>query len=194
MDAESGTKLRLLIFDSNRADATRLAAQLHPYGFEAFLRDGSSDIVAVALRIQPTHIVIDPAPHSNLSLSHIPDLLQAVPNVRILVFTLFADIQTAIWAVKAGACDCLAKPSLAGVVGAVLHPKQKSKMLPPECINPYEYRLQFIQSVLIENDFNVTRSARQLGLSRRCLQRLAVCGDVFLRPDGAATLAVEAAE
>lgn len=194
MDETSGNKLRLLILDANRADATRLATQLHPYGFEAYLRDGSTDIVAEAKRIQPTHIVIDPAPNSKLSLSHIPDLLRAVPNVRILVFTLFADIQTAIWAVKAGACDCLAKPSLAGVVGAVLHPKQKSKMLPPECMNPYEYRLQFIQSVLIENDFNVTRSARQLGLSRRCLQRLAVCGDVYLRPDNAGQKIVAAAE
>lgn len=95
------------------------------------------------------------------------------PSMLIVVLTGYASIATAVEAIKLGACHYLAKPSntddieaafsrAAGDVSAPITARATSiKTLEWERIN----------EVLAETDFNISETARRLGMHRRTLAR-----------------------
>src|SRR5690606_29399702 len=93
------------------------------------------------------------------------------PDMLIVVLTGFASIATAVEAVKLGACHYLAKPSntddierafgmTEGNVSAELAPRRAS-------IKTLEW--ERIHEVLVATNFNISETARRLGMHRRTL-------------------------
>lgn len=109
-------------------------------------------------------------------LTLITPLREHSPDCRILILTGYASIATSVAAIKAGADNYLVKPApLADILSALEASDSESSDLEtavqerPISVERLEW--EHIQRVLLENDNNVSATARQLGMHRRTLQR-----------------------
>ncbi|NKB32325.1 MAG: response regulator [Pseudomonadales bacterium] len=111
------------------------------------------------------------------SLSLIPLIKQKFADIRILILTGYASIATAVEAIKLGADNYLAKPADADeILTAMLVEKESLDFAPSDTskLEPMSVRRlewEHIQRVLMENDGNISATARQLKMHRRTLQR-----------------------
>ena len=92
---------------------------------------------------------------------------------KIILVTGYASISTAVEAIKLGADDYLAKPTTAREILSHLDQSQTSEETPindkPMSVERLEW--EHIQKILLDNDGNISASARALGMHRRTLQR-----------------------
>jgi two-component system response regulator RegA len=113
--------------------------------------------------------------HTSLKL--IPVLKENNPIIRILILTGYASIATAVEAIKLGADNYLAKPANADEIVSALVEKPAGEALSHEssaAMEPMSVRRlewEHIQKILMENDGNISATARQLKMHRRTLQR-----------------------
>ncbi len=112
------------------------------------------------------------------SLKLIPRLKQLYPDIRILILTGYASIATAVEAIKLGADNYLAKPADTDeILSALLlgEAEEKQAEIPDtaslETMSVRRLEWEHIQKVLLENDGNISATARQLKMHRRTLQR-----------------------
>ena len=110
------------------------------------------------------------------SLNLIPILKKQLPEIRILILTGYASIATAVEAIKLGADNYLAKPADADEILSAMLASDGIKMEPNEStsLEPMSVRRlewEYIQRVLMENNGNISATARQLKMHRRTLQR-----------------------
>ena len=93
--------------------------------------------------------------------------------MRIVVLTGFASIATAVEAIKLGASYYLAKPSNTDDIEAAFERSEGNAETPldarPSSIKTVEW--EHIHQVLVETDFNISETARRLGMHRRTLAR-----------------------
>ena len=106
-------------------------------------------------------------------LTVIQDLIELCPAIRIVVLTGYAGINTAVEAIKLGAVHYLAKPvSIDEIITAMttFQANPELEIEPrPNTVGMLEW--ERIQLALSDNDFNISATARQLGMHRRTLQR-----------------------
>ncbi len=101
-------------------------------------------------------------------LAAIPKLKNENPNCAIVILTGYGSVATAVEAVKIGALNYLNKPTSSDLIEAALRDELKhTTLITPLAQHEHEY----IEFVLTQNDGNVTKSAKQLGLHRQSLQR-----------------------
>ncbi|MAX06760.1 MAG: response regulator transcription factor [Pseudohongiellaceae bacterium] len=110
------------------------------------------------------------------SLNLIPILKKQLPGIRILILTGYASIATAVEAIKLGADNYLAKPADADEILSAMLAGDEVTMEPNESprLEPMSVRRlewEHIQRVLMENNGNISATARQLKMHRRTLQR-----------------------
>ena len=111
------------------------------------------------------------------SLKLIPLLKESHQNIRILMLTGYASITTAVEAIKLGADNYLAKPADTDEILAALLSENQTKLSATDDQSKLKRmsvrRLEWehIQKVLLENDGNISATARQLNMHRRTLQR-----------------------
>lgn len=112
------------------------------------------------------------------SLSLIPLLKQRNADIRILILTGYASIATAVEAIKLGADNYLAKPADTDEILAALllgeaeeRPVAEHESLALEPMSVRRLEWEHIQKVLLENEGNISATARQLKMHRRTLQR-----------------------
>jgi two-component system, response regulator RegA len=112
------------------------------------------------------------AGHSSLEL--VPLLKTKCPDSPVLILTGYASIATAVEAIKLGADNYLSKPADANEIMAALHgpdddEESHSAFQEPMSVRRLEW--EHIQKVLLENQGNISETARQLKMHRRTLQR-----------------------
>ena len=113
--------------------------------------------------------------HTSLKL--IPVLKGRNPMIRILILTGYASIATAVEAIKLGADNYLAKPANADEIVSALVEKPAGEApshdsnLAMESMSVRRLEWEHIQKILMENDGNISATARQLRMHRRTLQR-----------------------
>lgn len=123
------------------------------------------------------HAILDLNLGGHTSLQLIQTIKQAKPLSRILILTGYASIATAVEAIKLGADNYLAKPADADEIIAALLEKADTEVAISEteaAMEPMSVRRlewEHIQKVLMENDGNISETARQLKMHRRTLQR-----------------------
>jgi two-component system response regulator RegA len=90
-----------------------------------------------------------------------------------VVLTGYASVQSSIEAIKLGAVYLLAKPSsMAAILQAFDHTPTTEVRLDSHAKSGFQHLEQeVIQKVLKENQFNISKTALQLGIPRRSLQR-----------------------
>ena len=111
------------------------------------------------------------------SLSLIHPIKQKFAEIRILILTGYASIATAVEAIKLGADNYLAKPADADEIllamlvenASVVSQTTDKTQLEPMSVRRLEW--EHIQRVLMQNDGNISATARQLNMHRRTLQR-----------------------
>ena len=95
------------------------------------------------------------------------------PEMLIVVLTGFASIATAVEAIKLGACHYLAKPANTDDIEAAFQKAEGNATIAlaerPTSIKTLEW--ERIHQTLIETDFNISETARRLGMHRRTLAR-----------------------
>lgn len=118
-------------------------------------------------------VLLDLKLESDSGLRWIKMIRQSNPKCQIILLTGYASISTAVEAIKLGADDYLAKPITAREILQHLQGEKKGAATPinerPMSVERLEW--EHIQKVLLDNDGNISASARALGMHRRTLQR-----------------------
>ncbi|WP_189343256.1 MULTISPECIES: response regulator transcription factor [unclassified Mesorhizobium] len=132
------------------------------------------DAVKAALeKAVPAYAVVDLKLGAGSGLECVKLLSARDPSMRIVVLTGFASIATAVEAIKLGACHYLAKPANTDDIEAAFGRDEGDVSVPltsrPTSIKNLEW--ERIHETLVETGFNISETARRLGLHRRTLAR-----------------------
>ena len=94
-------------------------------------------------------------------------------GARIVILTGYASIQTAVGALKLGACHYLPKPAtLVDIVKALLDDDIETEhVLGEGRMSIQHLEWEYIQRTLAEHGGNIAATARALNMHRRTLQR-----------------------
>ncbi len=95
------------------------------------------------------------------------------PDVVAVVLSAHGDPRLAVAAARAGAADYLIKWATADeVAGALIGAPRGRSLLPGALRRPEDVRWMHIRDGLKQTDWNVSETARALGMHRRTLQRI----------------------
>lgn len=166
---------RILVIDDDAVFAGVLARSLERRGFVTATATQGEEALARLTSFEPEHAVLDLKLGADNGLVVLRQLLEARPNLRVLLMTGYASLATAVEAIKLGAVNYLAKPVDARAVIAALDQADEppeSDLQPPERPTSLaRLAWEHIQRVLAEHDGNIAATARALGMHRRTLQR-----------------------
>ncbi|RTQ97943.1 response regulator transcription factor [Halomonas nitroreducens] len=164
---------RLLIIDDDEMFCHVLHRAMSRRGFEVLVAHDAAEALSLGRKYQPELATLDLKLEQESGLKLLPELLELVPDCRVVVLTGYSSIATAVEAIKLGAVNYLCKPADADEVLAALakeegDPEAEVADHPPS-INRLTW--EHIQKVLQEHDGNISATARALGMHRRTLQR-----------------------
>ena len=169
---------RVLIVDDDRVFCQLLEKGLTRLGYQTAVAHDSAQ--ALSTQHQPDVVLLDMRLGEESGLALIEPLIARYPEVKIIVVTGYASLATAVSAVKKGAQNYIAKPvdvkSVEQVIRDCLNGGEMGKddrlsELPEQAPQLKSLEWEHINRVLEENGGNVSRSAVQLGMHRRTLQR-----------------------
>lgn len=168
-------KPSLLIVEDDAAFARTLARSFERRGY-AVQHASSHDEVRALLASggNPEFAVVDLKLNGEASgLACVQTLHAYSADMLIVVLTGFASIATAVEAVKLGACHYLAKPSNTDDIEAAFTRAAGNIAVEltsrPTSIKTLEW--ERIHEMLAETGFNISETARRLGMHRRTLAR-----------------------
>ncbi|WP_371345424.1 response regulator transcription factor [Ancylobacter sp. IITR112] len=164
---------RLLIVEDDSSLARALRRSFERRGYAVDHCAGLDAVARFLADTTPGFAVVDLKLGSESGLECVKMLHAHDPAIRIVVLTGFASIATAVEAIKLGASHYLPKPAntddiekaFARVEGDVSVPLQGR----PTSLKNLEW--ERIHETLVEADFNISETARRLGMHRRTLAR-----------------------
>lgn len=164
----------LLIVEDDVAFARTLARSFDRRGYAVLTASNLEEVQSILQQKSPTHAVVDLKLDSSASgLSCVQTLHNHDPNMLIVVLTGFASISTAVEAIKLGACQYLAKPSntdaIEAAFGKVAGNAEVEVTNRATSIKNLEW--EHIHETLADTGFNISETARRLGMHRRTLAR-----------------------
>ena len=166
---------QLLIVEDDETFARTLRRSFERRGYAVSHAPGHDGLVALLEGgLVPSHAVIDLKLAGSVSgLACVQAVRAAAPEAKIGVRTGFASIATAVEAIKLGARHYLAKPASTDDIEAAFGRAEGDAAAPlgarPTSIKTLEW--ERIHEVLAETDFNISETARRLGMHRRTLAR-----------------------
>lgn len=167
------TAQRLLIIDDDEMFCHVLDRAMTRRGYEVLVAHDAEQALSLAGRHSPQLATLDLKLEHDSGLKLLPELLEVVPECRVVVLTGYSSIATAVEAIKLGAVNYLCKPADADEVVAALFKQEGDPDIEvaehPPSINRITW--EHIQKVLQEHDGNISATARALGMHRRTLQR-----------------------
>jgi two-component system, response regulator RegA len=166
---------RLLIVEDDEAFARTLKRSFERRGYQVRALADPADLARVTADFPPDDAVVDLRLGAGGSgLACVKALAEADPRTRIVVLTGFASIATAVEAIKLGAINYLTKPANTDDIEAALtagpagNPDAELSARPTS-IKTLEW--ERIHQTLVETGFNISETARRLGMHRRTLAR-----------------------
>lgn len=146
-------------------------------GYEVSHAAQVDSAIALIEKTPLDYAILDLNLGGHTSLKLIPILKEANSAIRILILTGYASIATAVEAIKLGADNYLAKPADIDEIISALIEKSATQIrehdsestMEPMSVRRLEW--EHIQKVLMENDGNISATARHLKMHRRTLQR-----------------------
>ncbi|NKF21502.1 response regulator transcription factor [Solimonas marina] len=164
----------LLIVEDDAAFARTLKRSFERRDWRVQLAADADEVAPLIAEATPGHAVVDLKLGAASGLTVVQALHAHDPNMLIVVLTGFASIATAVEAIKLGACNYLVKPSNTDdIETAFLQPSGGDVDVPvaarPTSIKTLEW--ERIHEMLAETGFNVSETARRLGMHRRTLAR-----------------------
>lgn len=164
----------LLIVEDDAAFARTLSRSFERRNYRVLHAANLGEVTTLLQHHSPSHAVVDLKLSDNTSgLACVQMLHQHDPNMLIVVLTGFASINTAVEAIKLGACHYLAKPSntddIEAAFGHIAGSAEVELTNRSTSIKTLEW--ERIHQVLAETGFNISETARRLGMHRRTLAR-----------------------
>ncbi|MFZ3003523.1 MAG: response regulator transcription factor [Undibacterium umbellatum] len=164
----------LLIIEDDTAFARTLGRSFERRDYIVLHASSKEDAERLLSDHRPQYAVVDLKLNGHSSgLACVQLLHQHNPDMLIVVLTGFASIATAVEAVKLGACQYLSKPSntddIEAAFGHVAGTAEVEITNRSTSIKNLEW--ERIHEVLAETDFNISETARRLGMHRRTLAR-----------------------
>ena len=163
----------LVIVEDDASFARALKRSFERRGYSVTLCEGIEDVAALLAASPPDYAVVDLKLNGGSGLECVKLLHGADADMPIVVLTGFASIATAVEAIKLGACHYLAKPSNTDDIEAAFKKATGDSTIPltarPTSIKSLEW--ERIHETLVETEFNVSETARRLGMHRRTLAR-----------------------
>ena len=167
-------KPSLLIVEDDAAFARTLARSFERRGYAVQHASSHDEVKALLAGSSPEFAVVDLKLNGEASgLACVQTLNAHNAGRLIVVLTGFASIATAVEAVKLGACHYLAKPSNTDDIEAAFTRAagniEVALTSRPTSIKTLEW--ERIHETLAETGFNISETARRLGMHRRTLAR-----------------------
>ncbi|AXQ31382.1 DNA-binding response regulator [Solimonas sp. K1W22B-7] len=164
----------LLIVEDDEAFARTLKRSFERRGYRVLHAADAGQARTLLQAETPSHAVVDLKLGSESGLTVVQLLHQQQPEMMIVVLTGFASIATAVEAIKLGACNYLVKPSNTDDIEAAFSNEPAEPQLPATATRPTSIKtleMERIHEVLAETGFNISETARRLGMHRRTLAR-----------------------
>jgi two-component system response regulator RegA len=163
----------VLIVEDDVSFARALRKSFERRGFLVHQADSIDSLRLVLESVSPVYAVVDLKLASSSGLECVKLLHAHDPAMRIVVLTGFASIATAVAAIKLGACHYLPKPSNTNDILAALEQDEDDDSIclsqRPTSIKTLEW--ERIHETLADTGFNISETARRLGMHRRTLAR-----------------------
>lgn len=163
----------LVIVEDDAAFARTLARSFEKRGYHVDVCDSVQALTDFLEQGTPEFAVVDLKLGTGSGLECVKALHGRDPSIRIVVLTGFASIATAVEAIKLGASHYLAKPANTDDIETAFGRTEGDVDVPlsqrPTSIKNLEW--ERIHETLVETDFNISETARRLGMHRRTLAR-----------------------
>lgn len=165
---------QLLIVEDDDAFARTLARSFERRGYEVLRATGLAEVKVLLQTHRPTYAVVDLKLAGGDSGLACVQVLQAHdPDMVIVVLTGYASIATAVEAIKLGARHYLAKPANTDDIEAAFSRVEGDTdvELTERTTSIKTLEWERIHETLAETGFNISETARRLGMHRRTLAR-----------------------
>jgi len=170
-------KISVLIIDDDPVYCRLLGKGLGRMGYQCSVAHDSAQALDAAE--SPDVILLDMRLGEESGLGLIPGLQAKFPGAKIVVVTGYANLATAVTAVKIGASNYIAKPVDAKDIHATIQESlfgdeaedMSITPIPEQAPSLKRLEWEHIHRVLDENEGNISRTALKLGMHRRTLQR-----------------------
>ena len=163
----------LVIVEDDQGFAKTLKRSFERRDYSVLHADGFETLDEVLQDRIPHYAVVDLKLAGASGLACVEMLHTRNPEMLIVVLTGYASIATAVEAIKLGACHYLAKPANTDdIEEAFLKATGDAQVAlteRPTSIKTLEW--ERIHRTLVESDFNISETARRLGMHRRTLAR-----------------------
>ncbi|ALG75266.1 chemotaxis protein CheY [Azospirillum thiophilum] len=171
-ESEGGVRT-LLIVEDDASFARALRRSFERRGYAVHGCAGLEEMRELLLTVDPDYAVVDLKLATGSGLECVKELHDADEEMRIVVLTGFASIATAVEAIKLGACHYLAKPSNTDDIEAAFDRTEGDPSIAPSARTTSLKNLEWerIHETLVETNFNISETARRLGMHRRTLAR-----------------------
>jgi two-component system, response regulator RegA len=165
---------QLLIVEDDDAFARTLARSFERRGYEVLRASDLESVKAVLQQHQPGYAVVDlKLAGGSSGLACVQFLHEQVEQMLIVVLTGYASIATAVEAIKLGARHYLAKPANTDDIEAAFARGEGDAEveLTERTTSIKTLEWERIHEMLAETGFNISETARRLGMHRRTLAR-----------------------
>ena len=163
----------LVIVEDDATFARTLQRSFERRGYRVRVAASPVELDALLAAETPTHAVVDLKLGIASGLPCVARLHAQNPATLIVVLTGYASIATAVEAIKLGACHYLVKPSNTDDIEAAFGRTAGDAEAPvgnrSTSIKTREWEM--INQTLAETGFNISETARRLGMHRRTLAR-----------------------
>ena len=164
----------LLIIEDDEAFARTLQRSFERRAYKVLVAASLDEVTKLLETHTPEYAVIDLKLAGGASgLACVQTLHAHDPEMLIVVLTGYASIATAVEAIKLGACHYLAKPSNTDDIEAAFGRAEGNAEVGlterPTSIKTLEW--ERIHETLADTGFNISETARRLGMHRRTLAR-----------------------
>lgn len=168
-----GTPRRLVIVEDDATFARTLQRSLERRGYQVWVAQNFEELEALLPDAAPGYAVVDLKLGTASGLPGVQRLHAFDPAMLIVVLTGFASIATAVEAIKLGACHYLAKPSNTDDIEAAFNRAagDAAVAIGARATSIKTLEWERINETLVETDFNISETARRLGMHRRTLAR-----------------------
>jgi len=166
---------QLAIVEDDAKFASTLSRSFERRGYDVRVAPSLEALTALLETWAPDYAVVDlKLVGGGSGLACVQTLHAFDPDMLIVVLTGFASIATAVEAIKLGACHYLAKPSNTDDIEAAFGRAASGDANAPvteraSSIKTLEW--ERIHQTLADTDFNISETARRLGMHRRTLAR-----------------------
>lgn len=172
----------MLLVDDDATFLSILKTGLSHHGIEVDTAINPAEAIQIFENKTYSHAVVDLNIDGQSGLNLLKELVQIQPDCKILMLTGYASVATAVEAMRFGAINYLCKPATIEQILMAFSPSESVEtetLKTPDTKDIADFesmsvkRLEWehIQKVLLENDGNVSATAKALNMHRRTLQR-----------------------